>query len=200
MNLKSIIHKLHYRLRPSDAVKIARSIGVRFTAQPGQEKCRILNDPMAVFGSEPYMITLGEHVEITSGVRFIPHDGAVWCLRYMDKRFEKIDLFRPIRVGSNVFFGNNAIILPGVTIGDNVIVAAGAVVTKDIPSNSVAAGVPARVIKSLSDYAENVLCDSGALETGKLSAKEKKQRIMAMRPQWFAGDCCSPIDNEEGLQ
>lgn len=58
---------------------------------------------------------------------------------------------RPIVVGENVWIGANATILGGVTIGDNSVIAAGAVVNKDIPPDSVAAGVPAKVIKSIYD-------------------------------------------------
>ena len=59
---------------------------------------------------------------------------------------------QPITVGSNVYFGAHSIVLPSVTIGDNVIIGAGSIVSKDIPSNSVAVGVPARVIKSIDEY------------------------------------------------
>lgn len=52
-------------------------------------------------------------------------------------------------LGRNVWVGAHATILPGVTIGDNSVVAAGAVVTKDVPANCVAAGVPASVVKRL---------------------------------------------------
>ena len=55
----------------------------------------------------------------------------------------------PIRVGKNVWIGAHATILKGVTIGDNAVVAAGAVVTKDVPANTVVGGVPARVIKTI---------------------------------------------------
>ena len=55
---------------------------------------------------------------------------------------------KPVTIGDDVWIGGNVTVLPGVTIGDNVIVAAGAVVTKDIPSNSIAAGVPAKVIRT----------------------------------------------------
>ncbi len=55
----------------------------------------------------------------------------------------------PIKLGRNVWIGSNSTILPGVTIGDNAIVGAGAVVTKDVPANTVVGGVPARKIKSL---------------------------------------------------
>ncbi len=180
-----ILRKIHYHLQPSDSVKIARKMGVRFTAEEGKDKCRILSEPLGVFGSEPYLITIGERVEITAGVRFITHDGAAWCLRNYDKRFTELDLLGPIKVGNNVFIGNNAIILPGVTIGDNVIIGAGSVVTKDIPSGSVAAGVPARVIKSMSDYAEKAARGEGALATKGLNAEEKKAKIRELRPKWF---------------
>lgn len=55
----------------------------------------------------------------------------------------------PIKIGKNVWIGANATILPGVTIGDNAIIAAGAVVSKDVPANVVVGGVPAKVIKSI---------------------------------------------------
>ncbi|MDE7071099.1 MAG: sugar O-acetyltransferase [Clostridia bacterium] len=55
----------------------------------------------------------------------------------------------PIKIGNCVWIGAHATILPGVTIGDNSIIGAGAVVTKDVPNNAVVAGVPARIIKNL---------------------------------------------------
>lgn len=57
----------------------------------------------------------------------------------------------PVIVGDNVLIGANAVVLEGVKIGKNSVVAAGAVVTKDIPENSVAAGIPAKVIKVIDD-------------------------------------------------
>ena len=55
-------------------------------------------------------------------------------------------------IGNNVYIGQKAMILRGVTIGDNVIIGAGAIVTKDIPSDSVVAGIPARVVCTLDEY------------------------------------------------
>lgn len=60
----------------------------------------------------------------------------------------------PVRIGDDVWIGGNVTILPGVTIGNNVVVAAGAVVTKDVPDNSLVAGVPARLIRSLENDVE----------------------------------------------
>lgn len=182
---KQIIRKIRYRLRPGDAVKLAREMGVRFTAEPGQEKCRILSEPSAIFGSEPYLVTIGQNVEITNGVRFIPHDGAVWTLRNFDEKYKNLDVFGTIKVGNNVFFGNCAIVLPGVTIGDNVVIGAGAVVAKDIPSNSVAAGIPAKVVRTLEEYGERIASKKGAMNTKGLSFDEKKKKIQETCPEWF---------------
>lgn len=55
----------------------------------------------------------------------------------------------PVKIGKNVWLGENVIVLPGVTIGDNVTVGANSVVSKDIPSNSLAVGTPAKVIKTI---------------------------------------------------
>ena len=55
----------------------------------------------------------------------------------------------PVEIGNGVWVGAHATILSGVTIGDNAVIAAGAVVTKDVPANAVAGGVPAKIIKQI---------------------------------------------------
>jgi maltose O-acetyltransferase len=64
-------------------------------------------------------------------------------------RRDKLEAAKPIPIGDNVWLGGGVIVLPGVTIGENSVIGAGAVVTKDIPANCVAVGNPARVIKSI---------------------------------------------------
>ena len=76
----------------------------------------------------------------------------MWCVR---EKYPEIDIIKPIIIGDNVYIGYEAVILPGVTIGNNVVIGARSVVTKDVPSNCVAVGSPARVIKSLNDYEKN---------------------------------------------
>lgn len=66
-----------------------------------------------------------------------------------DKRANRFAEARPVVIGNNVWVGYRAMILKGVTIGDNCVIAAGAIVTRDIPSNSIAAGVPAAVVGSV---------------------------------------------------
>lgn len=58
---------------------------------------------------------------------------------------------KPVRIGSNCWFGANVVVCPGVTIGDGCVIGAGAVVTRDIPANSFAAGVPCRVIREITE-------------------------------------------------
>ena len=65
------------------------------------------------------------------------------------KRRQHLGQASEIRIGNDVWLGANVTVLPGVTIGNNVVVGAGAVVTKDIPDNSLAVGVPARVVKEI---------------------------------------------------
>lgn len=59
---------------------------------------------------------------------------------------------RPIVIGDNCWLAANAVILPGVELGDHVVVAAGAVVTKSVPSNCLVAGIPAKIVKNLQEY------------------------------------------------
>lgn len=128
------------------------------------------------FGSEPYLITIGDHTRINKNVQFITHDGSLWVIRHLYPEYKDADLIKPIKVGSNVQIGNNVIILPGVTIGDNCIIGAGAVVTRDVPDNSVAVGVPARVIESIDEYVQK---NKDAFTHSKgLSYDEKKKLIL----------------------
>ena len=106
------------------------------------------------FGSEPYLIEIGNQVRITSGCRFVTHDGGIWVLRNTGD-LKDGDIFGLIRIGNNVHIGMNTIIMPNVTIGNNCIIGCGAVVTKSIPDNSIAVGVPARVIRTIDEYYAN---------------------------------------------
>lgn len=98
------------------------------------------------------LISLHDNVKIAANVVFITHDITHRMLRTMQpgKKFpEKIGC---IEVMDNVFIGTNSLILSGVRIGPNVIVAAGSVVAKDVPPGTVVGGVPAKVIGTFDDY------------------------------------------------
>ncbi|NEG55144.1 acyltransferase [Bifidobacterium platyrrhinorum] len=135
--------------------------------------CEILNGWN--FGSEPYLIALGDYVRVAAGVRFITHDGGVWVLRHRYPSLKDVDLLKPIRVGNNVHIGMNAIIMPGVTIGDNCIIGCSAVVTHDVPDDSVAVGIPARVIENIDEYREKN--ERLFLHTKGMSGEEKRKTV-----------------------
>jgi len=122
-----------------------------------------------MFGSDPYLITLGDNVYITDGVTFITHDGGTLILR---KEIPDLEISAPIEVGHDVYLGVRSILLPGIRIGNRCIIGAGSVVANNVPDNSVAAGVPARVIKSTDQYLEGIKARS--LHFGHLSASEKE--------------------------
>jgi acetyltransferase-like isoleucine patch superfamily enzyme len=131
------------------------------------------------FGSEPYLITIRDDVTITNGVIFHTHDGGVGVLR---NKYPGINIFKPIRVGNNVFIGTNTTILPVVTIGNNVVIGASSVVTKNIPDNVIVAGVPTRIIHSLTDYETGVLKEAVFItETDPFLRERKIRELVAKR-------------------
>ena len=149
-------------------IEFARSIGVTI----GND-CLIIDLTEKTFGSEPYLISLGNHVEVGSGARFMTHDGGAWVLRLDDPN---TDLIAPISVGDNVLIGVNVVIMPGVHIGSNCIIAAGAVVTRDVPEGMVFGGVPAKPIKRIAEYRIGAL--SRALQIKGLSAEAKRSYLL----------------------
>lgn len=108
------------------------------------------------FGTEPKLLSFGNNVHVASGVKFVSHDITNFMFNYMDKTNLYKKRTGKIVIGNNVFIGANCTLLYDVKIGDNVIIGAGSVVNKDIPSNSVAAGVPCKVIGSFNDYKEKI--------------------------------------------
>ena len=108
-------------------------------------------------------IHLGKNVFINAGCKFqdqggiyigdgslIGHNAVLATINHMeDPALRAGMIFHPIQIGKNVWLGANVTILPGVTSGDGAIIAAGAVVTKDVPANMIAAGIPAKVIREV---------------------------------------------------
>jgi acetyltransferase-like isoleucine patch superfamily enzyme len=95
-------------------------------------------------------LEIGSRVSISSGVHIYTHDSSYFRAHDLVKSPEGDHIMRkPTKIGNNVQIGANSVVLPGVTIGDNVIVGALSLVNKDIPSNSVAVGNPCKVVKSI---------------------------------------------------
>ena len=98
-------------------------------------------------------IVCHEEIEIGANCLFGPFSSVLdhnHTVDFIDGQLKREQLeTAPIRIGNNVWIGEKAIVLMGVSIGDNSVIGAGSVVTKTIPANSVAVGVPARVVRSL---------------------------------------------------
>ena len=155
------MREVHSKLNP---LGYARSIGVCMG-----DNVHFYGMPSGMFGTEPWLITIGNNVHITSGVTFVTHDGGTLILR---KEVPDLEWTAPITIGNDVYIGIRTIVLPGVSIGNRCIIGAGSVVTKSIPDNSVAAGVPARVIKTTDEYLESMKKKS--LKCGHLKGLEKE--------------------------
>lgn len=142
MKIFSIMKSIYYKIISPN--KFAEIRGVKMG-----ENCLLLTKN---FGSEPYLITLGNNVATSGNVTFVTHDGSMSVVRHLHPDLKDADLIKPINVGNNVFIGLNTIILPGSIIEDNIIIGAGSIVRGKINKNSVYAGTPARYICSIDEY------------------------------------------------
>lgn len=125
--------------------------------------------------AEPFLVSLHNNVVISAGVRIITHSVANAVFNYEEKTNKYITTFGKVEIHDNVYIGANVCINPGVTIGKNCIVAAGAVVTKNIPEGSVFGGVPAVKIGDYEVVKRKTLEKSkefGGVTSGKLFVKD----------------------------
>lgn len=95
----------------------------------------------AIIGNHPFLVKIGNNVIISPGAKILSHDTSFTVTGGRDLAGEVI-------IGNDVQIGENTIVLPGVKVGNRVIIGAGAVVNKDIPDGNIAAGVPARIIRT----------------------------------------------------
>ena len=161
---------LYYRFF-LDGISFARRLGVKVGTD-----CRIYT---AQFGSEPWLIEIGNKVTVTSGVRIITHDGSTWL--FNDDKGRRF-LYKKTIIKNNVFIGTNSIIMPGVVIEDNVIVAAGSIVTKSVPSGVIIGGNPAKIIGDYDTYKAKVF--SGYVSESEMDfTKTYKERILEIVDQ-----------------
>jgi acetyltransferase-like isoleucine patch superfamily enzyme len=127
-----------------------------------------------MFSTEPWLITIGDDCFITANCQFVTHDGGTLILR---KEIPDLEITAPITIGNDVYIGLNTTILAGTKVGNRCIIGACSLVKGEFPDNSVIAGVPARVIKTVDEYLEQI--KSQSLHFGHLSAAEKEKALKA---------------------
>lgn len=132
------------------------------------------------FGSEPFLISIGAKTTVAGKVTFLNHDGATRLFRDQE-RYRGVIKYGRIDIFENCFIGFGSILMPGVQIGPNSVVAAGSVVTKDVPPNTVVGGIPAKAICSLEEYAESTLEKQVAYDKAAY-AKDKKAELLRIFP------------------
>ena len=128
------------------------------------------------FGSEPYLISIGDNTTISFDVAFVNHDGGTRVIRNLPDGDPQTVLYGQITIGKNCFIGCRTTLLPGIKIGDNSIIGAGSVVNRDIPDNVVAAGVPCKVICTLEEYRKKH--EHEFLYCVKMPREEKKKYLL----------------------
>jgi maltose O-acetyltransferase len=137
--LKLFAMKMLSRLRREPDIERLKKAGLRV----GQ-KCAILQG-VIIDDSCAWLIHIGDEVTLAPRVHIMAHDASM-------RRHLGYTKIAKVRIGNKVFIGAGSIILPGICIGDNSIIGAGSVVSNNIPANVVAAGSPARILRSLDEY------------------------------------------------
>lgn len=152
-------------------LKWARYIGVNIG-----EGCMIGKDH---WSTEPYLITIGNHVQLTAGVRIHTHGGGN-SVRMIDPTF---DCFGKVVIGDWVYIGSGSHIMPGVSIGNGALIAAGSVVTKSVAAGTVVGGNPARYICTVEEYYQKNLKYN--TKTKGLGYGEKKKILLQSPAELF---------------
>ena len=167
--LRKLIYRLRGEISTEELINRGLKVGKNFKRLNGV----IIDD------SHSWLISIGDDVTLAPRVHILAHDAST-------KTAINKTRIGIVNIGSNVFIGAGSIVLPGVTIGDNVVIGAGSVVSKDIPSNSLALGNPAKVICSYDEYIERKkqeieVCpsydESYTMRSAQLTTEKKQQMI-----------------------
>lgn len=132
------------------------------------ENCRIFSD---IATTESYLVEIGDNTTISSNVSLITHDASIQKIKP-----DVTDVFGKIKIGKNSFIGSGAIIMYGVTLADNTIVAAGSVVTKSVTEpRKIIGGNPAKIIGDVDSFAEKM--SEYAVNIKGLSTEQKRELL-----------------------
>ena len=133
--LKEFVYRLRGEYTTEKLIKMGLKVGKNFKRLNG-----VILDP-----AHCWLITIGDNVTMAPRVHILAHDAST-------KEFLNYTKIGRVNIGNNIFIGAESVVLPNVTIGDNVVIGANSTVTKDISSNSVYAGNPAKFICTIDEY------------------------------------------------
>jgi acetyltransferase-like isoleucine patch superfamily enzyme len=139
LSLALSIARLH-----QDPIRYFRRQGVEIG-----EGVEIFGPNLFTFGSEPYLVSIGDQVTISHNVDFITHDGGLRVVRH---KYPGAYLYGRIEVADNCFIGAHCVLLLGARVGAGSVIGSGSVVSGEIPSGVVAVGRPAKPVKSVDEY------------------------------------------------
>lgn len=135
--LKSILYRVRGDYTTEELIRRGMKVGKNFKRLHG-----VILDPAHCF-----LISIGDNVTMAPNVHILAHDAST-CYGLGYAKIGRVN------IGNNVFIGASSIVLPNITIGDNVVIGAGSIVTKDLPSDGVYAGNPAKKVMSYTEYIE----------------------------------------------
>lgn len=146
MNILKKIKNLWVRRSSSTLIDYYRNNGVTI----GSDCVFRFPGSVTIDLMRPSLVTIGDNVDMNKNFTIMTHDFSHRV--FLNLYGEFLSSSGPVNIGSNIYFGTDVTILKGVTIGDNCVIGAGSVVSKSIPANSVAAGVPCKVICTIEEY------------------------------------------------
>lgn len=144
--LLGLLKSIYSKSSSERYIKYLRSVGIKIGGGV------IFRNPRntRIDTTRPSLVSIGSNVDINTYFQILTHDYATKV--FTNKYGDFVSSSGKVVIGNNIYFGTNVTVLKGVTIGDNCVIGAGSIVTKSIPANSVATGVPCRVICTLDDY------------------------------------------------
>lgn len=145
------------------------------------------------FGSEPFLIEIGDNVTIAENVGFINHGGDARVTKRIE-RYKNGRNFGRIRIGSNSFVGKGSVIMPGVSIGSNCIIGSLSIVSSSVPDNTVYAGNPAKFICTIDEYGDKLLANTTEYPLDLEADRKKLEKyLIANLPHTY-----KPVKNNTG--
>jgi len=166
--LKEKYYKIRFRMDSSDI----NIMNLRNSGCTIGDNCRVFT---SFFSKEPSLISVGDGTTISTNVTFCTHDNSV-----IKMNVPGTDIYGRIDIGDNCFIGMNSLLMYGIEIGDNAIVAAGSVVTKSVPAGTVWGGNPAKYICDVESFRTKIYDNAISIDVSEVESffKENPHKLV----------------------